>query len=119
MNATVVVQPDLWDPAVLDAVHGDWRHSRRDARAALRAAVHACAAEHDGLVHVSWFRDRLPAWIAPPTIGAAIAGWTAAGHLQRTGDWLPLGGHAGNEGKPAAVRRLVRPIPAETAGGPR
>lgn len=102
-----------WDQGVLDVVHTDWRPSRRDARESIRQAITLCAERNGGRVHIAWFRDDLPEWVAPPSIGAAISSWTSQGYLRDTNEWIPMGGHAGNAGKPARVRVLVRPIPSE------
>ena len=126
---TTAVQPDLFaflavcdvlaprpprdTPANLRAVHADWRPSRVSARESLRLAINECARLHGGRVHISLFRQLLPPTVPPASIGAAIAGWTAAGFLRLTNDVLPMGGTAGNGNKRSPVRILIRPIPPD------
>jgi len=98
-------------PVVLAAVHSDPLPHLVAARRVLRVAITECAARHQGRVHVAWFRHLLPEWIDPHCVGAAVAGWTAAGYLEAIPDqWEPNGGGS-NAAKPTQVRRLVNPIP--------
>ena len=83
-------------------------------REAIRLAIIHAAADHRGLVHISWARPYLPAWVEPHQIGATISGLYLTGHLRPTGKYLPNGGTAaGNASKPAKVSRLTRPITRE------
>jgi len=100
-------------PAALHAVHTDWRPSRVSARESLRLAINECARLHEDRVHISLFRRLLPPTVPPASIGASIAGWTAAGYLRLTNEVLPMGGTAGNGNKRSPVRILVRPIPGD------
>lgn len=97
--------------ATLDAVRADWRPSRREARRVIREAVSIVADQNGGLVHVADVRPLLPTWVAPAQIGAELAGLTSSGHLVKTGEFRPYGAPSkGNSHKPAAVRRLVKPL---------
>lgn len=102
------LQPELFE--TLAAVASDWRPSRREARRLIRRAIARCAALHGGKVHISWFREELPAWIDPHQIGATISALHHTGHLASAGEWLPNGGGSGNGAKPALVRVLTKPI---------
>lgn len=98
------------------AIHADPLPNRVASREAIRRAVHRAAAEHGGLVHVSWLRPWVPEWARGPQFGSALRTWAQQGHLEPTGDWLPNGDpnpRAGNAAKPAPVWRLVHPIPPE------
>jgi len=100
-------------PAILHAVHTDWRPSRVSARESLRLAINECARLHGDRVHISLFRHLLPPTVPPPAIGAAINAWTKAGYLELTDTLAPMGGTAGNANKWSPIRILVRPIPAD------
>lgn len=108
MTGQVAEQPDLFE--ALAEVAGSMRPGAREARRTIRKAIAACAARHDGKVHIAWFRRDLPDWIDPHQIGAVVAGLHASGHLESTGDYLPNGGPSGNARKPALVRVLVKAI---------
>lgn len=98
------------------AIHADPLPNRVASREAIRRAVHRAAAEHGGLVHIADVRPHVPEWARGPQLGAALRTWTQRGYLAPTGDWAPNGDpnpKAGNASKPAPVRVLVRPIPAE------
>lgn len=100
----------------LAAVESNWLPSRVESREAIRKAVMLAAYMNDGLVHIADVRPFLPDSVAPEQIGAQIAGLQARGFLEPTGEYRPNGdSKAGNQSKPAMVRRLVRPIPPESA----
>lgn len=85
--------------------------SRRDDRAAVRAAVTRAASEHGGYVHASWIRPHLPADVEPHVVGAVVGALHRSGHLAPTSrPALPNGGGSGNATKLSRVSRLVRPI---------
>jgi hypothetical protein len=101
---------------VLDIVADDWRPSRVASREAIRVAVLKTAAEHDGLVHIAQMRRHLPPWLAVEQTGAFMNRLVRRGYLIPTGHYRPNGDeHSRNASKPAAVRRLVKPIPPEEA----
>ncbi len=99
---------------VIDAVLADIRPSRVETREAIRLAVHKAASDRRGLVHISAVRRHLPPWVSVAQIGAVTNRLVCRGYLVPTGRYEPNGDtHARNGGKPAAVRRLIRPIPPE------
>jgi hypothetical protein len=99
---------------VLDVVVEDHRPSRVDTREAIRLAVLKAAADRRGLVHIAAVRRHLPSWVSVEQIGAVTNRLVRRGYLIPTGRYEPNGDrHARNASKPAAVRRLVRPIPPE------
>jgi len=99
---------------VLDVIVEDHRPSRVDTRQAIRSAILRAAAERRGLVHIAAVRRHLPSWVSVAQTGAVINRLVRRGYLVPTGRYEPNGDtHARNGNKPAAVRRLVRPIPPE------
>ena len=97
----------------IDAVAADWRPWRVDDRRVVLAAVEQVAAECDGLVHIADVRERLAREVDPHTIGAVICALVRQRVLVDTGATRPNGGHRSrNRTKPAAVRRLMGPLPA-------
>lgn len=111
--------PDLFESSghptvLLEAVRADTSIPNRLAsRRAIAVAINRAAAEHKGLVHVSWVRPHLPSWVTPQQVGAMFSGLHLDGHLRATGRYLPNGGPSGNAAKPAKVSRLVTPIDTE------
>jgi len=85
--------------------------SRTDSRAVILAAITRAAAEHKGLVHISYVRPYLTPLVNPHMVGAVFAGLHLTGHLRATGRYMPNGGTgAGNGSKPAKLSRLTKPI---------
>lgn len=96
----------------LNIVVNDHRPIARDSREAILKAITEAAAARRGLVHVAAVRMRLPEWCAKEQVGAVICALVRSGHLVPTGRYEPNGDTAArNRSKPAAVRRLVKPIP--------
>jgi len=107
---TAPVQDTFED--VLTAVADDWRPSREESREAIRVAVLAAAAEHDGRVTAATIRPHLPTWCATEQIGAVMWRLARRGYITRTGGYTAngKGGRARNSGKRSPIYRVVRPI---------
>jgi len=104
-------------PDEIDAVAADWRPSRRADRAAIRAAVTACAAANKGYVHIADVREHLAGDLNDPhQLGAQMTALVREGHLRWVGKYRPNGnGKTRNAERPAKLYRLVKPLPQEDA----
>lgn len=102
----------LHPTALLDAVASDWLPTRQDDRAHIEAAIAACAAEHDGLVHVAWVREHLSRDVAPHMLGAVMHAWAKTSGARHV-DWAPNGDtRSGNGAKPSKVWRIREQVAA-------
>lgn len=96
---------------VIDTVAADPSPFRALDRDLILGAIDRVAAQNDGLVHASWIRPLLPAYVDSHSIGATICALVRQRVLVGTGTYLPNGNHrTRNRTKPSEVRRLTRPI---------
>jgi len=96
---------------VIDTVAADPSPFRVLDRDLILRAIDRVAAQNDGLVHASWVRPLLPAYVDSHSIGATICALVRQRVLIGTGQYLPNGNHrTRNRTKPSEVRRLTRPI---------
>ena len=106
---TTYTRDALWTDVLPAVAADDSIPNRTDSRAAICAAITRAAAEHHGLVHISYVRPYLTPLVTPHMVGAVFAGLHLTGALRATGDYLPNGDTAsGNGSKPAKVSRLTR-----------
>ena len=88
---------------ILDHIANEKRVIDHETRVALLDAVERVAAEHDGLVHVSWLRPALPRWVTEAqSFGAFVNGLVRAKVLVWTGEYAPSGNYAQRNGERAA-----------------
>lgn len=93
---------------LLDVLANDVRPIDTETREALLAAVHAAAAEHDGLVSIAWIRPHLPKWAQWPGLGAFVSALVRQGVLVWTGEYTTNGNaQTRNALRPAKIYRLM------------
>ena len=98
-------KPTDGDPLAIIA--SDERPIGVETRDVLLAAMRKVAAEHDGLVHISWLREALPAWCVWQGLGAFISARVSQGVLVSTGRYLPSGNaKQRNSSRPHLVYRF-------------
>lgn len=100
----------------IDVKASDWRPWAVEDRAVVLAAIDRAAAANDGEVHITDVRAHLAREVDPNVVGAVMCALVRQRVLVATGEYRPNGGTKSRNGtKPAAVRRLVRPVPIDTA----
>ena len=88
---------------ILDHIANEKRPIDQATREALLDAVRRVAAEHDGLVHVSWLREELPEWVSKAqSCGTFTTALVRAKVLVWTGEYAPSGNYAQRNGERAA-----------------
>lgn len=100
-------------PDAIDIKARDWRPWAVEDREVVLAAIDRAAAANDGEVHITDVRGHLARDVDPNVVGAVICALVRQRVLVATGEYRPNGcTKSRNSTKPAAVRRLVQPLPA-------
>ena len=87
----------------LDHIAAEKRVIDHETRVALLDAVQRVAAEHDGLVHISWLREAIPAWCVGVSLGAFISALVRQRVLVSTGEYRASGNWKQRNGLRAAL----------------